>query len=95
MNTDEDADAVFAARVDGALSSLEELRSQIRAASQSDIAVLELMRSLEVFWRDQGPLLRQVALTVLESLRVQALEQAYEWREQVTRTIDAQPKSDR
>ena len=89
-----DADAVFAARVDGLVASLEEMKSKVGAASRSEIAVLNLMRSADEFWRDQGPLLRQVTTSVLMSLRIQALEQAYGWREQLVRALDAQARQD-
>jgi hypothetical protein len=94
-NSHQDADAVFAARIEGLLSSLEELRSEIGAASRSEIAVPELVHSMEAFWRDHGPILRQATATVLESLRLQALRQAYEWRDQLSRELDAQtPRKD-
>jgi hypothetical protein len=87
---DQTADALFAARIEVALSSVEDLRSQLGAASQSKISAEELARSLTDIWRAEKPLLTEVAAAVLESLRVQALQQAYEWREQLTRAIDAQ-----
>ena len=88
----QDADAVFAARVEGLRSSLEELRDQIHAAGRSEVTAPELAKSLRDFWSDQGPLLKFVTATVLESLRVQALEQAYGWREQLDRALEAQRK---
>jgi hypothetical protein len=92
MDEHKTADAVFAARIEVALSSLADLRSQLGAASRSEIPPEELARSLGDFWRAERPLLTQVAAAVLESLRVQALQEAYGWREQLTRAIDAQAK---
>ncbi|MEU4606444.1 hypothetical protein AB0F43_25925 [Kribbella sp. NPDC023972] len=92
MDDDKTADAAFAARIEVTLSSLENLRSQLGAASRSEISPEELVRSLGDVWRAERPLLTQVAAAVLESLRVQALQQAYGWREQITRAIDAQAK---
>ena len=95
MTTDpgHDANAVFTARVEGLRVSLEELREQIRAAARSEVAAPEVAKSLRDFWSDHGPLLKFVTATVLESLRVQALEQAYAWREQLDRALEAQRKS--
>jgi hypothetical protein len=92
-NGDQDSDADFAARVEGLLSGVEELKSRLEAASRSEIALPELLRSMEAFGRDHGPLLRQVAATVLESLRLQALQQAYAWRDQLSRALDAQAQA--
>lgn len=93
MTTDsgQSADALFAARVELALSSLEDLRAQLqgRAASGSEIAAEDVARSLTDVWREQRPLLAELAAAVLESLRVQALQQAYGWREQLDRSTDA------
>jgi hypothetical protein len=57
---------------------------------RSEVTGPELVASLRDFWRDQEPALRMVTATVLESLRVQALEQAYGWREQIIRATEAQ-----
>jgi hypothetical protein len=80
----------FSARVEGLQSSIDELRLQLQRASQSEITATELAATLRDFWRDQEPALKVVATAVLESLRVQALEQAYGWREQIIRATEAQ-----
>jgi hypothetical protein len=90
MDADQDPEAVFAARVEGLRSGIEELRLQLLRASQSEVTGPELAASLRDFWRDQEPALRMVTATILESLRVQALEQAYGWREQIIRATEAQ-----
>jgi hypothetical protein len=92
MHADRDADAVFAAQVQGLRLSLEDLRDQIHAAGRSPVGAPELAGSLRDFWSDQGPVVKFVTATVLESLRVQALEQAYGWREQLNRALEAQRK---
>jgi hypothetical protein len=94
MNGNQEPDAIFAARIESLLSGLAELRSQIGAASRSEIAMPQLVQSAEAFWRDHGPVVRQATITVLESLRVQALDQAYGWRDQLSRSLDAQARSE-
>ena len=89
-HADRNAEAVFAAQVRGLASSLEELREHIRAASQGQVDAAEVARSSRDFWNEQGPVVKLVTATVLESLRVQALEQAYGWREQLIRALEAQ-----
>ncbi len=90
MATRQSTEDFSAARVSAALAALDELRGQLDAASHSQLASSELANSLRDFWRDQGPLLKQLAATVLESLRVQALEEAYKAREQLR--VDKPPQ---
>jgi hypothetical protein len=93
MNGNQEADAIFAARIESLLSGLAELRAHIGAASRSEVPMPQLMQSAEDFWRDHGPVVRSATMTVLESLRVQALDQAYGWRDQLSRALDAQARS--
>jgi hypothetical protein len=90
MNAQQDANSAFDARVGAALSGVEDLKAQLAAAGRSEISAPELVRSTQAFWHDHGPVLREVKNTVLESLRIQALEQAYEWRRQLDRALAAQ-----
>ena len=90
MNADRE---VLAAQLEGLRSSLEELSAQIHAAGRSQVGARELASSLRDFWSDHGPVAKLVTATVLESLRVQALEQAYGWREQLVRALEAQRNS--
>jgi hypothetical protein len=82
MVTDRSAEET-AARVDAALAGLADLRHQLDAAGRSEIPLSELTNSLRQFGEHHGPVLNQLARAVLETLRVQALEQAYQWREQL------------
>ncbi len=92
MNADQDANpALDAARVEAVLSGLEELKMQLQAAGRSEFSAPEIQRSLAAFWHEHGPVLREVKKAVLESLRIQALELAYEWRKQLEQALAAQP----
>jgi hypothetical protein len=92
LTTNDDRE-VFAAQLEGLRSSLEELSAQIHAAGRSQVGAPELAASLRNFWSDQGPVVKLVTAAVLESLRVQALEQAYGWRQQLIRALEAQRNS--
>jgi hypothetical protein len=80
---DRAAEEFSSARVTAALAALDDLRHDLEAASRSEVTLADLAESVRDFWRDQEPLVNQVAATVLEMLRLQALEQAYRWRDQL------------
>jgi predicted nucleic acid-binding Zn ribbon protein len=70
-------------RISVALSSLDDLRRRLESPGASAADAQEFSAVLAKVWREQEPLLKEVGRTVLEALRIQALNQAYEWREQL------------
>ncbi|GAB2651035.1 hypothetical protein [Kribbella swartbergensis] len=90
MNAEQDPNSSLDdARVGAVLSGLEDLKAQLQAAGRSELSAPELQRSMAAFWHDHGPVLHQVKNAVLESLRIQALELAYEWRRQLDQALAA------
>ncbi|WP_432945601.1 hypothetical protein ACQPXM_05985 [Kribbella sp. CA-253562] len=74
---------LLTARIIVALSNLEDIRTRLTTAGDSQRDTDALTAALLDFWRNQEPLLKDVGRSLLEILRRQALEQLYEWREQI------------
>jgi hypothetical protein len=81
--------ALDPARVDAAIAGLNDLRDRLLRAERGEAAPDELWNALTSYRRDHGLLLRTVAWSMGELVRVQALAALYKWKEQLSAQLAA------
>jgi hypothetical protein len=82
------------AMVDAAIADLDELRDLLQRASRGNLEPDQVLEALRAYWHDHGPVLRSVALSVGELVRLQALSELYKWRDQLGAQLRArQPRA--
>jgi len=82
------------ASIEAAIRDLAQLRQQLLRASRGDVAAAEVRDSLRGYWSSHRSVLTAAVAAVGEQVRLQVLQQLYDWRSQLTRQLQPQPAAE-
>ena len=81
--------------LDIARADLEHIRETVQRATRGEVQPEDLKDTLQNYWREHGPTVKDAASSLTEEVRLQVLGELYKWREQLSAQLQAPERSSR